>query len=88
MKYKRKFRQGDKIKDLNELICQDYVYLFDGSPKSIRHISIIESMTLRTVEGFLFRGIYKAVSTSEENENLSEDIQHVGYDDEQCGRTK
>lgn len=88
MKYKRKFRPGDKIKDLNELICQDYVYLFGNSPKSIRHISIVESMTLRTVEGFLSRGIYKAVPTSEENDNLSEDIQHVGYDDEQCGREK
>lgn len=61
MSYKRKYKVGERIESLDELVQQQYVYLFGDSPRSIRHISVVQSMTLRTVMGFLKRGIYKAV---------------------------
>ena len=61
MSYKRKYKVGERIESLDELVQQDFVYLFGDSARSIRHISVVQSMTLRTVMDFLKRGIYKAV---------------------------
>ena len=61
MSYKRKYKVGERIESLDELVQQDFVYLLGKFPRGIRHISVVQSMTLRTVMGFLKRGIYKAV---------------------------
>lgn len=61
MSYKRKYKVGDRINSLDELVKETYVYAFGTTPKGIRHISVIESMSLRTVIMFIDRGIYKAV---------------------------
>ena len=61
MSYKRKYKVGDRINSLDELIQQHYVYAFGTEARGIRHVSVLQSMTLRTVMGFLEKGIYKAV---------------------------
>lgn len=60
MSYKRKYKIGDKVESLDELTQQNFVYIYNH-PKAIRHISVIESMTFRTVMRFLSMGMYKAV---------------------------
>ena len=65
MSYKRKYKVGDRINSLDELVNETYVYAFGTRPRGIRHISVIQSMALRTVMGFLKRGIYKAVPVEE-----------------------
>lgn len=65
MSYKKKYKVGDRINSLDELVEETYVYAFGTTPRGIRHISVVESMTLRTVTMFLKRGIYKAVPVKE-----------------------
>lgn len=66
MSYKRKYKVGDRINSLDELVEETYVYAFGTIPRGIRHISVIESMTLRTVKWFLDRGVYKAVPAEDD----------------------
>ena len=61
MSYRRKYKVGDRINSLDELVKETNVYAFGTCARGIRHISVIESMTLRTVKCFLGRGIYKAI---------------------------
>lgn len=61
MSYRKKYKVGDRINSLDELVKETYVYAFGTCARGVRHISVIESMTLRTVRGFLDKGIYKAV---------------------------
>lgn len=65
MSYKRKYKAGDRINSLDELVQETYVYAFGTNPRGIRHISVLESMPLRTVMMFLSRGIYKAIHVEE-----------------------
>lgn len=64
LKAQRKYTEGETISSLDELMQQEYIML-RGTPK---HIKVIQSMTLRTVQGFLVRGaIRKALVKGEPN---------------------
>ena len=67
MSYKRKYRMGERITSLDELVQQQWVYLFP-KPTGIKHIGWILSMQFGNVKRFLDVGIYKAIPTNlEEN---------------------
>ena len=66
MSTRRKYMPGDRIESLDELTQQNYVYIFGKHSRGIRNISVVECMTLRTVMGFMQRGIYKAIPFEEE----------------------
>ena len=60
---KRKYEIGEPITSLDELYMQDFVMLGGR----IKHISIIQSMTFRTVYLYLQRGaIHKAIKKEEQ----------------------
>ena len=59
---KRKYEIGEPITSLDELYAQDFVML--GG--KIKHISIIQSMTFRTVYLFLQRGAIRRAIKKEE----------------------
>ena len=55
---KRKFRQGDQITSLEELVKHEW-FIWHGQTK---HIEMFRSMSLRTVEQFINNGsIYEAI---------------------------
>ena len=70
MSTRRKYMPGDRINSLDELLKQKYVYIFGTGSRGIRCIGVIESMTIRTVMGFMERGIFKAVPYEEGAANL------------------
>ena len=60
---KRKYRQGEPITSLDELLQQQFVYVF----RSIRHIEVVKHLQLATILSAINRkGIYKAIKKSEE----------------------
>ena len=69
MSYKRKYKMGERITSLDELVQQHWVYL-SPKPTGIKHIGWILSMQLGNVNRFLDVGIYKAIPTNtEENDD-------------------
>lgn len=56
---KPKYKPGDTIKSLDELMEQTWVYI-PLNPLKIMHIEAVKSMTLRTVMMFMGLGIRKA----------------------------
>lgn len=61
---KRKFKAGDPIKSMSELLEQEWV-IWHGYTK---HIEMFRSMSIRTVEMFLKCGAFKKAIRKEKNE--------------------
>lgn len=59
---KSKYEKGEKIRSLDELRNQKFVYL----PFGIRHAGFVQSMSFRTLCMYMDRGIYKAKLKEEE----------------------
>ena len=60
---KRKFKAGDPIKSLSELLEQEWV-IWHGHTK---HIEMFRSMSIRTVEMFLKCGAFKKAIKKEDD---------------------
>ena len=62
MAYKRKYRKGEQITSLDELMKQEFVYVFD----KITHIGWFGSWQVRLAQNFINRGlVYYAVKNEE-----------------------
>ena len=61
---KRKFKSGDPIKSMSELLEQEWV-IWHGHTK---HIEMFRSMSVRTVEMFLAHGAFKKAIRKENND--------------------
>ena len=62
---KRKFKAGERIRDLLSLIEQEWV-IFNGKTK---HIEAIKSMPLRTVLNFIKMGLFYYAINNNEGDN-------------------
>ena len=52
-KYQRKYRKGDKITSLDELVKQEFVYFFD----KITHCEWFKSWQFRLAQRYIERGL-------------------------------
>lgn len=66
MAYKRKYRKGDKITSLDELVKQEFVYVFDR----INHIAWVKSWQVSLALRYIERGqLYYAEKIEEDTDN-------------------
>ena len=65
MAYKRKYRKGEKITSLDELVKQEFVYFYD----KITHIGWVCSWQLRLAHKYIIRGCLYYAERINENEN-------------------
>lgn len=64
---KRKYEQGEPISNINELLEQEFVYVFGG----IRHIEVVKHLQLATIISMIFgKRIYKAIKKVEVMNNV------------------
>ena len=64
MAYKRKYRKGDKITSLDELVKQEFVYVFDR----INHIAWVKSWQVSLALEYIKRGCLYYAEKEETNE--------------------
>jgi hypothetical protein len=66
MKYKRKYRKGDKITSLDELAKQEFIYVWD----KITHVGWFASWQFRLASRYIERGcLYYAEKEENINDN-------------------
>lgn len=66
MAYKRKYRKGEKITSLDELVKQEFVYFFDR----INHIGWVKSWQINLALRYIERGcLYYAEKMEEDTNN-------------------